>query len=106
MMRNVMRKVMRRRMTVTVGALVAAMTLTVAVSGSAYAAQGTLIVNGAQYDDPSGCFGIDRFPSSVTNDTDAIAEVHSGPACSGQVEWLVYPGETYHTETAQSVFIL
>ncbi|MEU9053587.1 hypothetical protein AB0D37_24745 [Streptomyces sp. NPDC048384] len=42
----------------------------------------------------------------MANHTDAIAEVHSGPDCSGQVEWLVYPGETYQTETAQSVFIL
>lgn len=100
------RHMMRRRMAVVVGALAAAATLTVAVPGSAYAAQGVLIVNGSEHKDPSGCYAIDRFPSSVTNHTDAIAEVHSGPDCSGQVEWLVYPGETYRTETAQSVFVL
>lgn len=97
---------MRRRMAMTLGALAACMTLAVAVPGSAYAAEGVLIVNGKEYKDPSGCYSIDRFPSSVTNHTDAIAEVHSGPDCTGQVEWLVYPGETYRTETAQSVFVL
>ena len=97
---------MRRRMAVTLGALAAAAALTIAVPGSAYAAQGVLIVNGNEHADPSGCYAVDRYPSSVTNDTDAIAEVHSGPDCTGQVEWLVHPGETYYTETAQSVFIL
>ncbi|MFE6176933.1 hypothetical protein [Streptomyces sp. NPDC056464] len=97
---------MRRRMAVALGALAAAATLAVAVPGSAYAAEGVLVLNGNAYENPSGCYGIDRYPSSVDNYTDAIAEVHSGPDCSGPVEWLVYPGETYHTETAQSVFIL
>ncbi|MFI0977387.1 hypothetical protein ACH4SP_10200 [Streptomyces sp. NPDC021093] len=97
---------MRRRMAMALGALAAAATMTVAVPGSAYAAEGVLVVNGTAHENPSGCYAVDWFPSSVTNNTDAIAEVHSGPNCTGQVEWLVYPGETYHTETAQSVFIL
>jgi hypothetical protein len=97
---------MRRRIAVALGALAAAVTLAVAVPGSAYAAEGVLIVNVTAYENPSGCYGVDWFPTSVTNHTDAIAEVHSGPDCSGPVEWLVYPGETYNTETAQSVFIL
>ncbi|MFJ2769754.1 hypothetical protein [Streptomyces sp. NPDC087300] len=96
----------RRRMTTALGALAAAAALALSVPSSAYAAQGVLVVNGAAYEDPSGCYPVDRFPSAVTNHTDAIAEVHTGPGCTGQVEWLVYPGETYHTETAQSVFVL
>lgn len=88
------------------GAAAAAVTLGLAVPGSACAANGTLVVNGTAYEDPSGCYPVDWFPSSVANHTDAIAEVHSGPDCSGPVEWLVHPGETYHTETAQSVFVL
>ncbi|WP_329625950.1 hypothetical protein OG357_38600 (plasmid) [Streptomyces sp. NBC_01255] len=87
-------------------ALVAATLLAVTLPSSASAAEGVLTVNGAAYENPSGCYPIDWFPSSVANHTDAIAEVHSGPDCTGQVEWLVYPGETYNTETAQSVFIL
>ncbi|MFI6422917.1 hypothetical protein ACIBG6_36705 [Streptomyces sp. NPDC050842] len=87
-------------------ALAAAALLAVSLPASASAAEGVLVVNGAPYEDPSGCYAVDWFPSSVTNNTDAIAEVHSGPDCTGQVEWLVYPGETYNTETAQSVFIL
>lgn len=96
----------RRRMAMTLGAMAAAATLTLGMSGSAYAAEGVLTINGADHVDPSGCYPVDWFPSSVTNHTNTIAEVHSGPGCSGPVEWLVYPGETYYTETAQSVFIL
>ncbi|WP_372351119.1 hypothetical protein [Streptomyces sp. KL116D] len=65
-----------------------------------------LTINGQDFSDPSGCYSVDWFPTSIANNTDAIVEVHSGPDCTGSVEWLVYPGETYHTETAQSVFIL
>ncbi|MFF1376844.1 hypothetical protein [Streptomyces sp. NPDC058308] len=99
----------RRRTTkvaTALGALVTAAVMALSVPGSAYAAQGVLIVNGRDHRDPSGCFPVPRFPSSVTNHTDAIAEVHTGPDCTGQVEELVYPGVTYLTETARSVFIL
>ncbi|MFI6765170.1 hypothetical protein [Streptomyces sp. NPDC050355] len=95
-----------RSLATTLGTIAAAAMLTLAVPSSAYAAEGVLSINGADYVDPSGCYGVDWFPTSVTNHTDAIAEVHSGPDCTGQVEWLVYPGETYYTETAQSVFVL
>ncbi|MFF0744324.1 hypothetical protein ACFYVL_28390 [Streptomyces sp. NPDC004111] len=84
----------------------AALALAFSVPSSAFAAEGVLVVNGAAFENPSGCYSVDWFPSSVANHTDAIAEVHSGPGCTGPVEWLVYPGETYNTETAQSVFIL
>ncbi|QES36551.1 hypothetical protein DEJ48_26950 [Streptomyces venezuelae] len=94
------------KLTKTFGALAAAAALALAVPNSAYAAEGVLHINGQAHPDPSGCFAIDWFPSSVVNNTDAIAEVHTGPGCTGQVEQLVYPGETYHTETAQSVFVL
>jgi hypothetical protein len=83
----------QRQLAKVLGALAAATALALTTPGSAYAAEGVLIVNGQEYEDPSGCFAID-------------AEVHSGPGCTGPVEWLVYPGETYYTETAQSVFIL
>ncbi|MBT2504874.1 hypothetical protein J7I98_02975 [Streptomyces sp. ISL-98] len=93
-------------MATTLGVLVAAVTLTLTVPNSAYAAEGVLVINGVGHTDPSGCYPIDWFPSSVSNHTDAIAEVWTGPDCTGQVDWLVYPGETYYTETAQSVFVL
>ncbi|MEU5581128.1 hypothetical protein ABZ791_12190 [Streptomyces huasconensis] len=96
----------RRRTTGILGALATAAALALSVPSAAYAAEGVLIVNGNEYDNPSGCFPIDWSPSSVGNHTDAIAEVHAGPDCTGPVEWLVHPGETYYTETAQSVFIL
>ncbi|MER5889886.1 hypothetical protein ABT160_39180 [Streptomyces sp. NPDC001941] len=96
----------RRRVAMVVAAGAAALGLAVAVPGSAFGAQGSLVVNGVAYEDPSGCYPVDWFPSSVANHTDAIAEVHTGPGCTGPVEWLVYPDETYFTETARSVFVL
>lgn len=99
----------RRRMTkVTrvLGVCAAAAALALSVPGSAYAAEGVLVISGEAHENPSGCYPVDWFPTSVSNYTDAIAEVHSGPDCAGPVEWLVYPGETYSTETAQSVFVL
>ncbi|CAM5267629.1 hypothetical protein SALBM135S_04861 [Streptomyces alboniger] len=87
-------------------ALAAAAALALAAPGQAHAAQGVLIVNDTKHKDPSGCFAVDWFPSRLANYTDSIAEVHTGPDCTGQVERLVSPGETYDTETAQSVFIL
>ncbi|MFC6986871.1 hypothetical protein [Streptomyces cirratus] len=84
-----------------------AATLALAVPTSAYAAQGVLIIDGVGHQDPSGCFPLGDFvPSVVTNHTDAIAEVRSGPDCTGQVDWLVYPGETYHPNGSRSVFVL
>lgn len=95
-----------RRLATTLGALAAAATLALAVPNSAYAAEGVLFINGFGHVDPRGCYPVNWFPSSVTNHTNAIAEIHNGPYCTGRVERLVYPGETYYTETAQSVFIL
>ncbi|WP_326757422.1 hypothetical protein OHB35_00645 [Streptomyces phaeochromogenes] len=87
-------------------ALAAAVLLAVSLPSSASAAEGVLTVNGSGYDDPSGCYPVDSLPGSIANRTDAIAEVHTGAECSGSVEWLVYPGETYQSETAKSVFVL
>ncbi|MEU9058305.1 hypothetical protein AB0D13_05230 [Streptomyces sp. NPDC048430] len=97
---------MKRRMATSLGVFAAAAALALTVQGSAFAAEGVLVINGGEYKDPSGCYSIKWYPSSVTNHTDAIAEVHSGPDCTGQVEELVRPGGTYHSETAGSVFIL
>ncbi|MFI9830787.1 hypothetical protein ACIHIX_24205 [Streptomyces sp. NPDC051913] len=93
-------------MAMTLSALAGAATLAITVPGSAYAANGVLVINGAAYEDPSGCYAVDTLPSMLSNFTDAIAEVHSGPDCTGPVEWLVYPGETHHSDTAQSIFVL
>ncbi|MEU6989348.1 hypothetical protein ABZ953_01615 [Streptomyces sp. NPDC046465] len=100
------RRTTKTKVTTALGALVTAAALALSVPACAYAAQGVLIVNGRGHQNPGGCFAVPRFPSSVTNHTDAIAEVHTGPRCTGQVEELVYPGVTYLTETARSVFIL
>ncbi|MFF4183474.1 hypothetical protein ACFYZ9_09810 [Streptomyces sp. NPDC001691] len=98
---------MVRRMIRVLGGCVAAAALVLGAPNAAYAAQGVLIIDGAAHHNPSGCFPLGDFvPSVVTNQTDAIAEVRSGPDCTGQVDWLIYPGETYHPQGSRSVFVL
>ncbi|MFG2125967.1 hypothetical protein [Streptomyces sp. NPDC048710] len=89
------------------GTCVAAATLALAVPGTAYAAHGFLVIDGAAQRNPSGCFPLGDFvPPVVRNGTDAVVEVWSGPDCTGQVDWLIYPGETYHANGSRSVFVL
>ncbi|MGW0671429.1 hypothetical protein [Streptomyces sp. NPDC002746] len=90
----------------TLGAL-AAVAMTVVVPGSAYAAEGALFINDQTFEDPSGCYPVASTRLSVSNHTDAIAEVHSGPNCTGPVTNVVYPGITLQAESGgRSVFIL
>ncbi|MFB4426232.1 hypothetical protein C5F59_034780 [Streptomyces sp. QL37] len=96
---------MKRRMATSLGVFAAAAAMALTAPGSAYAAEGVLVINGGEHKDPSGCYSIKWYPSSVTNRTDAVAEVYTGQDCTGRVEELVQPGETYHSETAGSVFI-
>ncbi|WP_406509921.1 hypothetical protein [Streptomyces sp. NBC_00212] len=98
---------MVRRTMTALGVCAAAATLALAAANSAYAAEGVLIIDGVAHEHPSGCFPLGDFaPPVVTNHTDAVAEVHSGPNCTGQVTWLIYPGETYRPNGSRSVFVL
>lgn len=95
-----------RRMTKSLGVCAAAAMVALAIPGSAYAANGLLIIDGVAHRDPSGCYPLGDFvPPVVTNRTDAVVEVWSGYNCEGQVEWLIYPGETYHPNGNKSVFV-
>lgn len=96
-----------RRMATVLGACAAAATLALAVPGAAYAAHGFLIIDGMAHYDPSGCFPLGDFvPPVVTNQTDSVVAVWSGPDCTGQVDWLINPGETYRPNGNRSVFVL
>ncbi|PAZ13945.1 hypothetical protein CLM62_20895 [Streptomyces sp. SA15] len=94
-----------RRIALTVGSLVAAGMLAFAVSGSAVAAEGVLVINETAYEQPSGCYDSDRWPLSVSNHTDAIAYVFSEPGCGGAVTEAVHPGESTVSEFGNSVYI-
>lgn len=71
----------------------------------AYAAQGTLIINRVAYENPSGCYPVTWFPSSITNRTNATATVWTGFDCRGTIDAIVYPGRSHYTEMAHSVSI-
>ncbi|MEV6783773.1 hypothetical protein [Streptomyces sp. NPDC051098] len=94
-----------RRTATVLGALATAAALTLAIPNSAYAARGTLIINRDAYENPSGCYPVTWFPSSITNRTDATATVWTGFDCRGTVDAIVHPGRTHYTEMAGSVSI-
>ncbi|MFJ7208731.1 hypothetical protein ACIQWR_35030 [Streptomyces sp. NPDC098789] len=75
-----------RRAAKLLGACAAAAVLALAAPGVAQAARGALIIDGARYGDPAGCYGLGDFvPSRVFNGTDATAQIWSGPQCDGDV---------------------
>jgi hypothetical protein len=89
----------------TVGALAAVAIFTVAVPAPASAAPGTLIVNGTEYDNPSGCFGSGQPKLLVQNDTDGEAALFGGPGCKGEEIDSVGPRDTGFNRAARSVRI-
>ncbi|WP_328956580.1 hypothetical protein [Kitasatospora purpeofusca] len=98
---------MKQRRTATVlGAWLAAAALAVAVPNTAYAAHGILIIDGAAYQDPSGCLTLGDFVQPVvTNYTDSVVQVRAGTSCKGPVEKLVVPGESYAALGGRSVLV-
>ncbi|MFE2520958.1 hypothetical protein [Streptomyces mirabilis] len=94
-------------MTKALGACAAAAAIALTIPNSAYAANGFLVIDGVAHRNPSGCFPLGDFvPPVVANRTDAVAEVWSGPDCTGHVDWLIYAGETYRPNGSRSVFVL
>ena len=93
------------RTVVGLGALATAVVLALGASGSAYAADGILVVGGVMYAEPSGCYDTDVRPLTVENQTDEVAVVFSGPDCTGRLVELVAPGESSVSEFAASVYV-
>ncbi|MGW7416412.1 hypothetical protein [Streptomyces sp. NPDC054863] len=88
------------------GTCVAAATLALAVPGNAYAAHGFLYIDSVAVREPSGCFALGDFaPSTVSNQTDQVVVVWSGAGCTGGVDHVINPGETYGTTGSRSVFV-
>ncbi|MGW7385971.1 hypothetical protein [Streptomyces sp. NPDC054794] len=88
------------------GACAATLTLALATPGTAQAANGVLIIDGALHTNPSGCLPLGDFaPSKVTNLTDEVAFVWSRPNCTGQVTRAVLPGQVVRPAPGMSLFI-
>ncbi|MFD9405474.1 hypothetical protein ACFWBN_00400 [Streptomyces sp. NPDC059989] len=98
-------KMTARRMAKALGACAAAAVLALAAPGSAQAAQGVLVIDGAAHEDPSGCYPLGDFaPSEVANLTDEVAWAWSGPSCDGRVTEPVFPGHI-SVPQGRSIFI-
>ncbi|QKV93908.1 hypothetical protein HUT19_20855 [Streptomyces sp. NA02950] len=92
-------------MGMAVASMFGALALALLSAGTATAAQGTLIVSGTPYSDPSGCYNTEQYPLRVDNHTDELAIVFSGPECQGAVTATVPPGERGVFEFGESVYI-
>ncbi|UGY92882.1 hypothetical protein [Streptomyces gobiensis] len=87
---------MKRRLFSVLGAIAAAVLLTVAVPTSAYAADGKILVDGQEYENPSGCYnvGLPAPHHGYINDTDRGLSVFLLPDCEGTVlTGVVPPGQ-------------
>jgi hypothetical protein len=88
------------------GACAAAAMLALAVPGTAYAAHGTLYIDGAAHQEPSGCFPLGDFaPSTVSNQTDQVVVLWTGSGCTGNVDYVMNPGESRFATGSRSAFI-
>ncbi|MFJ9950012.1 hypothetical protein [Kitasatospora sp. NPDC091207] len=97
---------MKRRTATVLGAWLAAATLAVAVPNTAYAAHGVLIIDGGAHQDPSGCITLGDFVRPlVTNLTDSVVQVRTGTDCSGRIEALIVPGQSYAPIAGRSVLV-
>ncbi|BCM70313.1 MULTISPECIES: hypothetical protein [Streptomyces] len=92
-----------RRIGTALAALAAAL-LVLAAPGPALAAEGILVINGVEHDNPRGCFGIPQ-PSFVVNDTDTPVLVHAGPDCRGPFVDVVEPGRAKPVRPGGSVSV-
>ncbi|MFJ6464353.1 hypothetical protein ACIQM0_25545 [Streptomyces sp. NPDC091387] len=71
-----------RRTLISLGSLAAAGMLAFGVPQSAFAASGTLFVNGTAYENPGpGCYAAGEEGAEVDNQTDANLEVFADSAC-------------------------
>ncbi len=63
-------------------------------SGPAQAATGTIDIDGATYENPSGCiaFGDATIPQAIANNSSVSLTVYSATDCTGQRKGTVPPG--------------
>ncbi|MES4892493.1 hypothetical protein [Streptomyces sp. NPDC096012] len=88
----------------TLVTLATAGALTLAVIGSAFGANGSLMINGVPHPAPKGCFEIPAL-STVFNLTDVPALVHNVPGCAGGFVHIINPGLAEQVPGTHSVFI-
>ncbi|MFD9883423.1 hypothetical protein ACFWZT_18410 [Streptomyces alboflavus] len=94
-----------RRIALALSSVVTAGTLALAVPGTALAAEGSLVVGGVEYVDPSGCYDSDSWPLTVDNYTDTPALVFGEANCGGVPIEFVDSGASTISEFGASVYI-
>ncbi|MFI9030022.1 hypothetical protein [Streptomyces sp. NPDC053560] len=91
---------MQRRLATTLATLGTTAVLALALPGSAYAAQGTLVVDSPlghrEYVNPTGCIAVtsSALALDITNNTSGTALVFALPDCAGPAATGIEPGDS------------
>ncbi|RDI60560.1 hypothetical protein [Nocardia pseudobrasiliensis] len=93
------------RITATLGSVIAAALLSLAVPGPADAATGWISINGFTYSNPHGCYSPGHGNLTIVNHTDTKAVVYTGEHCRGGVDQTIEPGKSIYTNKGRSVHI-
>ncbi len=94
-----------RRITATLATLAAATAVALVSPGSAWAANGTLWINGKRHHNPSGCYTVRRGSLSATNRTNTAAVIYEGDRCNRRILGAVGPGQRGAWESGGSIYI-
>ncbi len=85
------------RLTTTAATCAAAFLLALALPGSAYAANGAVLLDGSTYPNPSGCITPGNNPHQsldIDNRTDEPLSIYDTRDCSGNPNSAISPGTT------------
>lgn len=68
-------------------------TLILTAAGTAYGAEGVLVINGTEHENPTGCVEVHEQPARfhMINDTDSLAVVYVDAGCNGEITAEVDP---------------
>lgn len=93
-----------RRTLISLGSVAAAGMLAFAGTQSAFAASGTLIVNGVAYDNPGpGCYAAGDRGAEVDNQTDADVEVFLDASCTDGPVGAIGSGDSGSVDAGGSI---
>ncbi|MFJ2674099.1 hypothetical protein [Streptomyces sp. NPDC087525] len=97
-----------RRIAMSVGVIAAAAMMGLSCSTSAYAATGTLVINGKEYHNPPGrtCIAAETLPMEVSNDLDTLVFIYHTTDCSDDEPYaFVPPGEYSKYDDGRGVMV-
>ncbi|TLG16548.1 hypothetical protein FEK35_04735 [Nocardia cyriacigeorgica] len=74
-------------------------TLILTAAGTASGAEGLLVIDGTEHENPTGCIRVHDRPTRfhIGNETDSLAVVYMNAGCNGRITEEVEPGTNIET---------